>query len=626
MSYRSDIDGLRAVSIFLILVYHVSSPAIPGGFIGVDVFFVISGFLITRIIWAGLQDESFTFVDFYAGRVRRIFPAVILVLISCLVLGWHSLFAHEFKLLGKHVAASAGFVSNVVYQSEGGYFDLDSAEKPLLHLWSLAIEEQFYLVWPLILWGAWRVTAASDASPTKRLLRVVLCAGALSLLLSVFLTWVRPEFVFYFLPTRAWELCAGALLVALPAITRSLWIELCAFFGVICIALSAAFFSHDMVYPGWAACGPVIGAMALIAAGPHSWVSRYCLSTPMLVQLGKLSFAIYLWHWPLLYFIRTLGWEVLLPWTTWAVVPASILLAALTYYLIEKPAKKLPPRASAAVLMLCMALTGYVGWNVYVRHGMDFRERMAIEAMGGAPAESSAGCLLQFAKYEPKFCRMHDDRRPPDALLLGDSMGHNAFPGMAQAYASVGKNLAMVGWPGVAPLLLNEAQIDVYEAGVGTRLNALLRDLAADRHGPQIIFSFRSAHGLPANIAEQLQPTLDYFGNQRLHEVMLVLEPPSLPFAPILCVGMPPLRPQIQEACELPVSKLSFEYLQDRERMKDILRLRGIPTFDAHEELCDSSRCGLTLDGRILYRTTRYLTEDGSRHVYGNFMQKVRVP
>lgn len=626
MIYRADIDGLRAVSILLILIYHVSNSVMPGGFVGVDVFFVISGYLITRLISAALEAHSFSFVDFYARRVRRIFPAVLLVLVSTLAVGWNSLFAHEFMMLGKHVAASAGFVSNIVYQFEGGYFDLKSVEKPLLHLWSLAIEEQFYFVWPLVLWTAWRLGSTVGGGDKKRLLAVISGVGALSLLLSAILSWGYPQYVFYFLPTRAWELCAGALLVALPPVSGRFNKGLCATVGLAMIGSAAVFFSHDLLYPGWAAFIPVLGAMAVIAAGPHTWVNHNVLSLPLLVHLGKWSFSIYLWHWPLLYFVRTLGWEVLFPWSPWAVVPVSILLAALTFQLIEEPAKRLPLRAGAAGLMICMALTGFVGWNIFVRHGLDFRERMVIENIGGVPAESSEGCLVRFEKYKPKFCRIQDEQRPIDVILLGDSMGHNAFPGMAQAYAEAGKNLAMVGWPGVAPLLLEASQLNSYEGDVGLRLNSLLQDVGADVNGPQVVFAFRLPHEMQPDIAERLEPTLDYFVNNGRRKVLYVLEPPSLPFAPILCVGMPPLRPQIEKACQLPLSELSATYTDDRVKVMEMLRQRDISIFDAHETLCDSSTCKLTLDGHIIYRTTRYLTEEGSRHVYGRFLSQVKKP
>lgn len=155
-NYRADIDGLRALAVLSVVAFHAFPGWVSGGFVGVDIFFVISGFLISTIIYTSLELGSFSFVDFYSRRIRRIFPALILVLYSCYVFGWFVLLSDEYMQLGKHIAAGAGFVSNFVLWNESGYFDTAAETKPLLHLWSLGIEEQFYIVWPLILWAAWQ--------------------------------------------------------------------------------------------------------------------------------------------------------------------------------------------------------------------------------------------------------------------------------------------------------------------------------------------------------------------------------------------------------------------------------------------------------------------------------------
>ena len=157
--YRPDIDGLRAIAVLSVVLYHAFPSTVEGGFIGVDIFFVISGFLISTIIFDNIHDGSFSFAEFYARRVRRIFPALVLVLCFCLGLGWFALFADEYKQLGLHVSSGAGFISNLVLWHESGYFDLSAEFKPLLHLWSLGIEEQYYLIWPLLIWGAWKCNA-----------------------------------------------------------------------------------------------------------------------------------------------------------------------------------------------------------------------------------------------------------------------------------------------------------------------------------------------------------------------------------------------------------------------------------------------------------------------------------
>ena len=201
---RRDIDGLRAVAILAVLGFHTVPELLPGGFIGVDVFFVISGYLITRILLTSLEGGSFAFGAFYARRIRRIFPALIVVLAASFALGWFILLPAEFRQLGKHILAGAAFVSNLVFWNEAGYFDASAVHKVLLHLWSLGIEEQFYILWPLMLWAAWRWRLAAFWP--------ILCVSVLSFIANLYLTYTDPVAAFYSPLSRAWELGVGSLL------------------------------------------------------------------------------------------------------------------------------------------------------------------------------------------------------------------------------------------------------------------------------------------------------------------------------------------------------------------------------------------------------------------------------
>src|ERR1700722_1791027 len=205
--YRPDIDGLRALAILSVVAYHVFPRQVPGGFLGVDVFFVISGFLISTIIFKGLASNSFSFLEFYAHRIRRIFPALILVVVFCFLIGWHALLPSEFILLGKHIVASLGFYENFPLRGEAGYFDLATARKPLMHVWSLAIEEQFYLIFPLLVWGAWRLRL--------NILTLVLLIFAISFAAYLRDIFHNPIAAFYLPKSRFWELMAGAILAQL---------------------------------------------------------------------------------------------------------------------------------------------------------------------------------------------------------------------------------------------------------------------------------------------------------------------------------------------------------------------------------------------------------------------------
>ncbi|MCI5221088.1 MAG: acyltransferase [Candidatus Electrothrix sp. AR4] len=202
--YRPDIDGLRALAVLSIVGFHASPFRVPGGFIGVDIFFVISGFLISTIIFENLEHNRFSFIEFYSRRIKRIFPALLLVLTASLAMGWFVLFSDEFKQLGKHIAGGAGFLANLVFWSESGYFDTAGHTKPLLHLWSLGIEEQFYIVWPLLLWFTWR--------QRLNLLTITITVAVISFALNIRGVGDDAVAVFYAPQTRFWELLVGSIL------------------------------------------------------------------------------------------------------------------------------------------------------------------------------------------------------------------------------------------------------------------------------------------------------------------------------------------------------------------------------------------------------------------------------
>jgi len=328
--YRPDIDGLRAIAVGSVLVYHAFPSLLPGGFIGVDIFFVISGFLITTILLQSLAAGDFSYRDFYARRIRRIFPALLLVLLATLAFGWYVLLPGEFSQLGKQITGGAAFFANLVFLGESGYFDATAETKPLLHLWSLGIEEQFYIFWPLLLGLAWR----------KRwpILRVTLAVAAISFLINVLTVQPHRAAAFYSPLSRAWELMAGGLLAAmrLQAANGSAdsrpWVRhVQSIVGVGLIVLGLVMTRSTKAFPGWWALLPVLGAASCIAAGPSGVLNRYLLSNRLMVWIGLISYPLYLWHWPLLSYARIIeGGEPSLELRV-ALVVAAIVLAWGTY-------------------------------------------------------------------------------------------------------------------------------------------------------------------------------------------------------------------------------------------------------------------------------------------------------
>ena len=312
--YRPDIDGLRAIAVLSVVGFHAfpESDIFRAGFIGVDIFFVISGFLISSIIYEKFETNSFSFLDFYTRRVLRIFPALLLVLMACFIFGWFALLPTEYKDIGKHMAGAAGFVSNLLLWQESGYFDVVSENKPLLHLWSLGVEEQFYIAWSLILWLAYKARI--------NLLITAIALAVISFYLNISGVQNDPSATFYSPQTRFWELLAGAILAYvvhkrtqftaasvnalfgfgsvsnqydISAETKS---EVRSALGLILFIIGFFAISKENAFPGYWAALPVLGAVLVISADQQAWFNRSVLSNPALISIGIISYPLYLWH------------------------------------------------------------------------------------------------------------------------------------------------------------------------------------------------------------------------------------------------------------------------------------------------------------------------------------------
>ena len=391
--YRPDIDGLRAIAVLAVVAFHAFPNWIRGGFIGVDIFFVISGYLISTIIFENLDKGTFSFSEFYARRITRIFPALLLVLVACLTFGWFVLLADEYKQLGKHTAGGAGFVSNFLLWNEAGYFDNSAETKPLLHLWSLGIEEQFYILWPLLLWFFWK--------RNFNLFIITIAVAIASFILNI--EGVKHDMVatFYSPQSRFWELLSGSLLAWLTLYKKDKFthfkneiddffysiiyshkresngktlVNVFSFVGFFLLVYGFWRINKELNFPGTWALVPVLGAVLIISAGTNSWVNRIILSNKVLVWFGLISFPLYLWHWPLLSFARIIEGEVPSPSIQISAVILSILLSWLTYRLVERPIRfGKQSNAKVTILVVLMITVGYIGYNTYKRDGLSFR-------------------------------------------------------------------------------------------------------------------------------------------------------------------------------------------------------------------------------------------------------------
>jgi peptidoglycan/LPS O-acetylase OafA/YrhL/lysophospholipase L1-like esterase len=422
-------------------MFHAFPDRVSGGFVGVDVFFVISGYLISGIILSGIRDHSFRFSVFYARRIKRIFPSLIVVLGSCLAIGWFLLLPKDYKALGEHIAAGAAFVSNLLLWSESGYFDKSAELKPLLHLWSLGIEEQFYIIWPLILYFGFRRRANLAG------ILVALLVG--SFLLNVLLAADHLVAAFYSPLTRFWELLAGGLLAHFAQRNQdALGTSGCdnirtmlSLAGLSLIALAVIGFNGRIRFPGAWALIPVIGSCLLIVAGPGALVNRRLLASRPLVFIGLISYPLYLWHWPLLVFAR-IYYSGTPPTAVRAgLLGLSFVLAYLTYRFIERPVRfAADSRWTAPRLLGVMAIVAMAGMGCAALNGLpqrlsdQVRSYLTYEYNFGIDARVGS-CWLNEKSPADGYAANCVDLVPaelPLVVVWGDSHAARFFPGLRE--------------------------------------------------------------------------------------------------------------------------------------------------------------------------------------------------
>ena len=626
-AYRPDVDGLRAIAVLSVLAFHAFPRAAPGGFAGVDVFFVISGFLISGILFEALRAGHFSFIDFYRRRVRRIFPALILVLAASLGLGWLLLLPDEYRLLGKHALAGAGFLSNIALWREAGYFAPAAEVTPLLHLWSLGVEEQYYLVWPLAL--------AFFAARPRALPWMIVGLAAVSFALNVWLTPRAPSAAFYLPLTRFWELMAGSALayhVHYGSPGRRM-ADAKAAAGLALVAAGIALLSAGRAFPGWWALAPVVGSSLLIAAGPAAWINRRLLSNPVMVYVGLISYPLYLWHWPLLVYARIAEGGEPPAAVRLALLAMSLVLACLTYELIEKRIRfaKLPSvkRLSVPALGAAMAALGVFG--------------IAALQSRVLPQSASIALVNEISRASTDWGYKGDQVIPGDSprtvLFLGDSH-------MQQYWARVEKLLAEHAAPvrtivfktlaGCAPVPGIERRSlkcsEFVEQGLATAMRPEVETvvIAGSWEGFLSRGDYYRIGDVEARPLKLLTPETDWVmaGFQdalgRLvragKRVVIVLSSPrGEVLDPKSMIERDGMVVRVREAyTPLPRSELAALTGRIDARLTAIAQAVGATVIDPADWLCTASYCPAADEtGRPLYRDASHLRASAARERFG---------
>jgi peptidoglycan/LPS O-acetylase OafA/YrhL len=424
LNYRKDIDGLRAISVLSVLFNHAGIGLFAGGYIGVDVFFVISGYLITTIIVRDIQANEFSLIRFYERRVRRILPALFGVVAFTVAVCAIMYDAEKFRVFGKSVIATTLFASNINFWKESGYFDTTSQLKPLLHTWSLAVEEQFYIFFPLFMFALYRYA--------KKLSPYILAGTAvISFGFAVYRISSDPSAAFYLAHLRAWELLVGGMLSLnlIPKEFGKKYSNMIGFIGLAMIATPIFLYSETTKFPGAAALAPVLGAALVLFSGMEgeSLVARF-LSIPPLVFIGKISYSLYLWHWPLIIFVKYYAIRQLTPVEVGMLLVASILISALSWRFVETPFRSksfISTRQIFAFAAGGMALMFFAGGTVYYFKG--FPERLGLEHLANDKRKEEAWlfkeCNINYTDNPESItpCEIGDRSKTPSFMVMGDS-------------------------------------------------------------------------------------------------------------------------------------------------------------------------------------------------------------
>ena len=607
--YRRDIDGLRAIAILPVLLFHAHVPGFSGGYVGVDIFFVISGYLITAIIAREVDAGRFSLLRFYERRFRRIVPALSLMILVVLACAAWLYLPGDLEGVPRSALAAIVFASNLWFFTDTGYFAGGADVKPLLHTWSLAVEEQYYIGFPLLLMllarhaPRWRTAAVAGIA-------------ALSLALAILLQRDTSGFTFYLLPTRAWELLAGALpaLGAIPAI-RARWArEALAWTGLLAIALAVLFYDRTTIFPGLAALPPVLGAAALIHAAPGTSAARL-LSLPPLVGIGLVSYSLYLWHWPLIVFTEYATDQPIAGLTRITVIAIALIAAILSWRYVERPFRDsaaVSRRAIFAFTAAAMALLALAS--------------LALMAKGGWPSRFAPQVLTQMAGQRdiaPTRKQCHDTYMraatpctlgaavKPNAMLWGDSHGVELAYALSLEAKSQGWSLIQRTTSSCPPVLGYEAT-DPRCAAANRAAFAAIRADPAIRRVYLAAFWANGRFNDPAFVA-RLDATIAAL-RALGRDVVLIGPVPPQPFDVPRRLAHLAQAGRLSEAQGIDRAALDARTVH----LSALFRAwqsRGVRLIDPAAALCDGRLCAIARDGRPLYFDSHHLSVAGARLV-----------
>lgn len=630
-AYRADIDGLRAVAVLLVVMFHLGL-GVPGGYIGVDVFFVISGFLITGILKREIEQDEFTFSGFYARRARRIMPALLAVMLLSSMAALFILLPTDLERYAKSMAATLLSVSNFWFWSQGGYFGAASELAPMLHTWSLAVEEQFYILLPIALLFLYR--------RTPRLVGWILSVGCIgTFAASAWFVSTRTPEVFYFSPFRAWELLLGSLLAfyRMPVVAKNLYRQLITVAALLLIAAPAFTYSALTVFPGPTAALPCIGAALLIWIGSSGdSVIGSLLKSRAMVFIGLISYSLYLWHWPLLVLAKHFVGESIELEMRLGIAFVAFLLAILSWRFVETPFRSKTQTSDKQAWIyagLSMALLSGMAAAVLLSHGWQGRFSPRVVALDRASVREvvRTECIDLRVPLDTNTACHIGAHGNATVLVWGDSYAHAMLPAFDTAFKRLGIAAWFVAESGCPPMPAarvsykgrynwrcrdsNDKVVNFIGAQLGLRQVVLAA--AWDSYGNESS-GYKVSVGSEMNNAMSLKQGIETLSLQlqstRALSLIVVGQVPTFDWS----VPQKMLRAEIKSETVQPMTRTAWleKSSTSREVFQQLINSKAISFVDSAEWFCTTGNCQYAnAEGQPLYWDQGHINAEGARFV-----------
>jgi peptidoglycan/LPS O-acetylase OafA/YrhL len=627
--FRGDIEGLRGVAVLMVVLFHCGVPGFDGGFTGVDVFFALSGYLITGLIIDEVERTGqLRFRNFYARRVRRLLPASGLLVVVTLLLGLMLYSPLEVAAFAKSAYYTSLYTSNWMFmQDAANYFASDVALNPYLHTWSLAVEEQFYFFWPALI-----VLALSRTRSRSKLAAVLLALCLVSLTLSIWLTQVRQPWAFFSLPARAWEFGLGGLACLLPKTKLAAcakWLIPLGWAGLGAVLTAGCLYSGETKFPGYAALAPVAGTIAALISGASGAPSalRAFLGTRVLQHLGRLSYSWYLWHWPILLFAA-----VLVPSIKWQgkLIPAviALVLAQITFLLVEKPIRISPFLVARPALSLSLALliplTGFTLARFVSREtyrALASSEQSRFWSAAKDPRTLfNAHCLTVAGVTKVSECEYGDRLSNTVAVLFGDSHAEHWFPALQTIakekhwrLVTLLKSSCPAARVNVYSVMLKRADTEcsswrekALERIAQMQPYAVIISESDGRVASDIWERGRASSIPPENWGEGLRSTLGYLDSHSL-KTLVIADVPRAEFDVPICLSRAAAHHWAAQECLL-LRSLALNENARRAETIAVSGFRSVRRADFTDRFCTDAVCRSVIDGQVVYRDANHLT------------------